>query len=908
MVRMDKYETDNPSDDSPFEGSTKSNPGAVKELFGLLLDAAEAEEFDDKNAPEIKDTAEHALENATSSVRLAAEELLKAHGRADTGLFCESRSFDTQSQIADVLVGAVLTPPVIDGYTVADEIGRGGFGVVYRGEQLVPVKRPVAIKILRTDLATPGMVARFRAEASVLARMNHQGIARVIDAGLDRENRPFVAMELIEGEPIISYCVENNLSVRERVSLFEKVCDAVHHAHQRAVIHRDLKPANIMVDVQGDQAQPRVIDFGIAKLLEDGEIEAQTLAGHRLGTPKYMSPEQRNGRGEVDIRIDVYALGILLCEVLTGQVPYGDSGSDRTSRSGTRPSMIVVQSNPEKPSLSSELKGDLDRIVLKAAATDPELRYQSAAAMSDDLHRYLSGLPVLATDPGIVYRGVKFLQRHKLASTLTAVALLGFVVGSAGLSVGLSRATESRDIARAALSESENQRRRAEFVNRFLLEDMLSVIDPNVNKGREISVREVFDIASVKLSNREDVDTETQYATLRLIGLVYSEIGAHDEAMAALRRAADLAEQFHGRPCAQAIEIRLHLYDVIVSNGRSGMTKLGEQLNADAQAVLSPSDDLYRNVRIRTSDSIEELAMFIALLEADPTADPTERLKALSTLGNLYAFSFQPALEIETRRQSYELCDKIYGPDHSATFNRLGHYAALRVSQHPDLETLDLLRRAYEPARRILGPEHPTTLSSMRTYANLLGKLDDPHAAIKLLEECEQGYRTTFGQSSTSHTATCSVLGEHYLRVGRADEALELLLQVRDDRARQWSKGHVVHLISHINLAKCYIELNRTEDARTASLVATQLSSPGSLNSAQSHLLSAMANAQLGLKQESLLLIEQARVTITSLKPSPDRYFQVGEGVAQLLEDLGEPQRAKELRDLLFMAQTELMG
>jgi eukaryotic-like serine/threonine-protein kinase len=904
ILWMDKKDNHKMGAKNSLGTSGPSDPITVKELFGLLLDAAEGTGGENNSSVQIKESVKYALEHASSKVRSAAEGLLEAHCRANSGLFCEPDSLAEQQRVLDEMSLAHVASPVIDGYTVGNEIGRGGFGVVYRGEQLIPVKRSVAIKILRTDLATTAMVSRFRAEASVLARMNHQGVARVIDAGLDHEKRPFVAMELIEGEPIDSYCAGQNLTTRQRVRLIEQVCDAVHHAHQRAVIHRDLKPANILVELQNDQVQPRVIDFGIAKLLEDGKVDTKTLDGHRLGTPRYMSPEQMEGDGAVDIRIDVYALGVLLCEVLTGQVPYKTSGAN--TRMSTRPSTLVVQADPARRSLFSELKGDLDRIVLKASANDPEMRYQSAAAMADDLHRYLTGLPVLATDPGLVYRGVKFLNRHKLASSLVAVAVVGLLVGSVGLSVGLSRATAGRDIAQAALVESEQQRQRAEFVNRFLLEDMLSVIDPNVNQGRDISVREVLDNASAKLSEREDIDIETQYTTLHLIGLVYSEIGAHDEAMSSFRRAGHLAEQFHGKPCREAIEIRMHLYDVIVSNGRSGMTKLGEQLNADAQEVLSSSDELYRRVRLRTTDSIEELAELIATIKADPSAEPEEHLKGLSSLANLYAFSFQYENELETRRQSYELSKTIYGPDHSSTFGRLGHYAAIRMVRNPDLETLDLLYQAYEPARRILGLEHPVTLSSMRTYANLLGKLEDIEAAIVLLEECEQGYRDRFGASSTAHTVTCSVLGEHYLQAGRVEEALVLLLQVRDDRARQWSKGHINNVMAHINVIKCYLRLGKGEEARVESLAAQEIVKPGSLLSVRVMLYQTNALVMLGLNPEARVQAGLALATFGTLKPSSSQYIQTGEAIAKVLDQLDQAEQAQELRNVLLEAQSTL--
>ncbi len=877
----------------------------VKELFGLLLDADEAGHSSATSSQQIISIADEAIGSASSAVASAAKLLMDAHHRADTGLLCESDGFNALSGDYEQNIGSKVTPPIIDGYRVYEEIGRGGFGVVYRAQQLVPVQRAVAIKLLRTDLATPEMVARFQSEASVLARMNHEGIARVIDAGIDHDSRPFVAMDLIEGVPIVEYCQKQTIPTRDRARLIEQVCDAVHHAHQRAVIHRDLKPANVLVESYNHQARPRVIDFGIAKLLEDGVVETHTLAGRRLGTPRYMSPEQRSGDGDIDIRIDVYALGVLLCETLTGKVPHGSIGTKR-SNSGTRPSGLVDDATHKNIVLSRELKGDLDRIVLKAIATDPDMRYQSAAAMSEDLRRYLDGRPVLAKDAGIVYRSTKFVLRHKMSSAFASIAVIALITGGVGLGVGFSRATTSGDIARTALADSERQLLRAEFVNRFLLEDMLAVIDPNVSHGRDITVREVFDIASERLTEREDLDIETQYTTLRLIGMVYSEIGAHDEAMGAFERAAELAERYHGGPCREAIEIRMSLLDIIVSNGRSGMTKLSERLNQDAQALLNPSDPLYQSIRIRTSDTIEELNAILLSFESDPDADPREHLKVLSSLGNLYSFAFHPAEELGIRKRAYDLSNEIYGPDHSATFNRLGHYAALRMGNDPSEETLDLLYRAYEPARRILGLEHPTTLSSMRTYANLLGKLKDPEEAIRLLEECERGYRARFGASSTSHTGTCSVLGEHYLRAGRVDEALMLLLQVRDDRARQWSAGHVFNAVAHMNIAKCYIELGNGEGAQGEAIAALEIVKANSLRESESILL--LAKAHVILKQLQKADIEAQRgVTIfRRLEPSSSLYFDVGDEFVSVLESIGDLDGAQALREFLESAKNTL--
>jgi len=879
----------------------------VKELFGLLLDADEAGQSSTACSKQIMSTADKAVGSASSAVAKAAKLLMDAHHRADTGLLCETDGFIAISSDYEQNIGSKVTPPIINGYRIHEEIGRGGFGVVYRAEQLVPVQRAVAIKLLRTDLATSEMVARFQAEASVLARMNHEGIARVIDAGIDHDSRPFVAMDLIEGVSIVKYCQDHTIPTRDRARLIEQVCDAVHHAHQRAVIHRDLKPANVLVESYNNRARPRVIDFGIAKLLEDGVVETHTLAGRRLGTPRYMSPEQRSGEGGIDIRIDVYALGVLLCETLTGKVPHGNTGTKRSDKSGTRPSGLVDDDAPDSIVLARELKGDLDRIVLKAIANDPDMRYQSAAAMSDDIRRYLDGMPVLAKEASLVYRGSKFVKRHKATSSLAAIAGLAIILGGVGLAAGLQQAKSSQKIAQSALQDSERQLMRAEFVNQFLLEDMLGSIDPNVSLGRDITVREVFDIAYEKLSDRSDLDVQTQYTTLRLIGLSYRQIGAHNEAMSAFKKAAQLADEFHGQPCPESIEIRLHLYDVIVGQGRSGMTKLGQELNQDAQQVLDPSDSLYRSVRLRTTDSVEELLQIIDVMESDPQSDPAERLKALATLGNLYSFSFQPDKELEMRKMGYELSNQIYGPDHSATFGRLGHYAALRASKKPDQETLDLLYQAYEPARRILGPEHPVALSSMRTYANLLGKIGDQGKAIELLEENERGYRARFGASSTPHTATCSVLGEHYLRANRPHDALEMLLQVRDDRARQWSEKHVFNVIAQLGLARCYLAIEDGQGAQREAKAAILIAKPDSTRMVEALFLLARSMEMLGEISQASTQALRAFEIMESQEPIPTSYLVVGEKLADLLDDLSMNLKSGVLRSRLNAAQEPLV-
>ena len=328
----------------------------VKALFGEILEAREA--GDDAKATRL-------LADAEPQLRDAVSDLLSAFVKASGALLDDTHNTKPDKQLP-------RTAPTITGYEISDEIGQGGFGIVFRARQKTPIDRPVAVKVLRRELVSDEAITRFRAESALLARMDHDCIARVYDAGLTDQGQPFVSMQLIEAEPLNRACETMKLSTRQRVQLMAQVCDAIQHAHQRAVIHRDLKPANILVEQTPDAITPHVIDFGIAKLLEDDPNSLHTRASVRLGTPRYMSPEQRAGNQTSDTRVDVYALGAILCELLAGDVPTANTEhKDPTDSTITRPSKIASEQTHRTVTHPKALRGDLDRIVLKACADDP---------------------------------------------------------------------------------------------------------------------------------------------------------------------------------------------------------------------------------------------------------------------------------------------------------------------------------------------------------------------------------------------------------------------------------------------------------------------------------------------------------------------------------------------------------
>ena len=366
----------------------------------------------------------------------------------------------------------------VDAYKLLQELGEGGFGVVYLAEQREPVKRKVALKVIKLGMDTRQVIARFEAERQALAMMDHVGIAKVFDAGTTAQGRPYFVMELVRGLPITRYCDENQLSIETRLDLFRQVCAAVQHAHQKGIIHRDLKPSNVLVTLHDGRPVPKVIDFGIAKSTS-AELTQKTIfteLGQLIGTPAYMSPEQAELSGlDVDTRADIYSLGVLLYELLTGTTPFTEDELRAAGFAGLR--RMIREQEPPKPStrvssleslpavaaqrgteparLSLLIRGDLDWIIMRALEKDRTRRYDSANEMAADVGRFLGREPVLASPPSNAYRLRKFVQRNRGPVTAASLILTVGLLGLAGTSLGFFREREAKEA-------EKHQRRLAE--------------------------------------------------------------------------------------------------------------------------------------------------------------------------------------------------------------------------------------------------------------------------------------------------------------------------------------------------------------------------------------------------------------------------------------------------------------
>ena len=438
-------------------------------------------------------------------------------------------------------------------YRLTGVLGEGGMGIVYAAQQLEPIRRQVALKVVRTGLGSDEILTRFQAERQALAVMEHPGISKVLDAGTTDDRLPYFVMELVDGVPFTVWCDEHRLSTRERVRLFIPLCQAIRHAHQKGVIHRDLKPSNVLVTAQAGQAQPKVIDFGIAKAI-DRRLTEQTLvteAGMAMGTPAYMSPEQAEGSQlDIDTRTDVYALGVMLYEVLAGSLPADPaklglipfiaqlmarltdppSPSARVREDSATGKRLAEQRATEPLALARELRGDLDAITLKAMAPERERRYQSVAELSQDLERFLGNEPVSARAPSLGYRAGKLARRRPTAVALVASAMV-FLVGMTTVST-----IQARRIARAR-AVAEQRRSQAEDLLGFMIGDLRGKLEPI---GRlalldDVGKRAMTYFASVPASELTDEELFRRSQALSQLGQVRLAEGNMDEAMKGFR-------------------------------------------------------------------------------------------------------------------------------------------------------------------------------------------------------------------------------------------------------------------------------------------------------------------------------------------------------------------------------------
>ena len=434
-------------------------------------------------------------------------------------------------------------------FRVVALIGEGAMGIVYEAEQERP-RRRVALKIIRPGVSTPAMLRRFEHEYEFLGRLQHDGIAQIYQAGIADTGfgpQPYFAMELVRGRRLDEYARLKELDLRQRLTLVAEIADAVQHAHHRGVIHRDLKPANILVTESGN---PKVLDFGLARAAQlELQSTVQTMAGEVVGTMSYMSPEQVVGdMSELDTRSDVYALGVILYELLSGRLPF-----DVSRKSLPEAVRIIREEEPARLSaITRALPADVDTIVAKALEKDKLRRYGSAADLAEDIRRFLRNEPIVARRPSASYQIRKFAHRHKGLVGGAVAVLLALVAGVVVSTWQAVRASRAERVAHARATEAQSEKAKAEAVTKFLTE-MLGSADPSQARGREVTVRAALDDAAKKIdAGAMRAQPEVEVAVRNAIGTTYEGLGVFEEAERQLRAALDLESRSARNPVVLA--------------------------------------------------------------------------------------------------------------------------------------------------------------------------------------------------------------------------------------------------------------------------------------------------------------------------------------------------------------------
>ena len=618
-------------------------------------------------------------------------------------------------------------------YRIVRKLGQGGMGAVFLAERADgEFDRQVAIKILKPGMATAELARRFRVERQILANLDHPGIAKLHEGGTSADGLPYLVMEYVEGEPIDRYCQTHRLGIRERLELFRGVCSAVAFAHRNLVVHRDLKPSNILVTPEG---VPKLLDFGIAKLLDADTLRPITLTegGALPMTPDYASPEQVR-RGPITTASDVYSLGFLLYELLAGQRPYRlrEYRLEEVHR-------VVCEHEPPRPSAvagaSGEdprpLRGDLDNIVLMALRKEPQDRYGSVELLSDDLGRYLEGLPVRASRGTFAYRWRKLLHRRRREVAALLVALLGLTA------FAVDRDLQSRQTAR--------ERDRAEQVTELLV-DLFMVPDPS-DRGQDVTAREILDRGAAKVREELNEDPEVQAALMTALGRVYRNLGLYEPAAPLLEQAVDLRRQVHAGPRAETAESLAELGELFYAAGNYPAAEGAFRESLAVRREISGADD---------PEIATLLSNLAVMAQVQGRLDEAEGLLA-------------EALEMQQR---------LYPEEHEDIARTLNNLAVLLQNGKGDHAAAEpLLRRSLEIKRRLKGDTHPDIALALNNLALLLQEMENYSAAEPLYREALEIARGAFGEEHPNVARTLSNLAILHQRQGKFTAAESLFQQ-----------------------------------------------------------------------------------------------------------------------------------
>jgi serine/threonine protein kinase/tetratricopeptide (TPR) repeat protein len=753
-------------------------------------------------------------------------------------------------------------------YRILRQIGEGGFGQVFEAEQDHPVKRRVAIKVIRLGMDTRDVIARFEAERQALALMDHPHIARVLEAGSTGTGRPYFVMELVRGEPITTYCDGKRLSVDERLKLFEQVCQAVQHAHSKGVIHRDLKPSNVLVSTHDDAPFARVIDFGIAKAIAGRLTDrtCYTAENQLIGTPLYMSPEQAEGSADIDTRSDVYSLGVMLYELLTGSTPVDalqarppglvemqrlirevdpPLPSAHLAKSQDTLRTLALRYRSEPRTLTRQIRGELDWIVMKALEKERTRRYETANGLAMDVRRYLAGEPVLAAPPSVRYRMGKFVRRNRVA-VATGALLVGSLAAGALAFAWQARIAGQRAAELEAVVDHQS--------------DLLARIDPTLmavdlnrlvhkeadaaftdNAEREQFVRSWQALNSTELARhlieaslldpardaiaRDFAGQPDIAASLNhTLGLRYQHLGLYEKAGLLLEAAYLARANLYGKDARATIESMAHWGGALHYLGeldkaetvlREAVARARSEFGADAFETLA-SENTLATILESQGKGTEAKALFERVLAVRTAKDGPEAETTLTSMANLgyhYFANGEPAKAEPLMADAFRLQAQLLGPHHQETLMSLTNLAAVRYQ----LGDLAGAERAAEDAvkryREVFGATHNDTLLATNNLGSILTRQGKSAEASEHYRVAYEGYRNGAGIRNEEALAAQSNYAGSLEEMGRNDEALLLRQENLEVASRIMGVDSEHYLIAASNLAGLECDLGQYQAA-----------------------------------------------------------------------------------------------